>query len=118
MLMKCHFLQSVVVNNLDVIDAITLPAETDSPLIVYPNAVLAGTVAFQRLEPVARRRIQFIERRNKIKLYQFSDGNTANRLPAAACSRFEKPPRLAVGETVDHSDLLYNVLRYMASVIR
>lgn len=38
------------VDNLHVIDAITLPPETDAPLIANANAMLPGSVTLQNLQ--------------------------------------------------------------------
>jgi len=44
----------MVVDDLDIFGVRAGPSETDAPLRVDSNAVLASTVAFQSFEPVAR----------------------------------------------------------------
>ena len=46
---------SMVVRDLDVPCFAIAPSETDTPLIVDPNAVLPASVAPQRLKTIARR---------------------------------------------------------------
>src|ERR1019366_5486684 len=44
---------SVAVRDLDIMRVPFAPGKTDPPAVADPNAVLAGPVAFQRLQPVA-----------------------------------------------------------------
>src|SRR3569833_3323100 len=53
------FAHSLIVHDLDRLGAV-VPSETDAPLVVDPDAVLARAVALQRLQPVARRTPQNI----------------------------------------------------------
>src|SRR6185369_13676601 len=46
----------VVVNDLDVLRALGSPVETEAPLIVDPNRILALAIASEDLQPVARDR--------------------------------------------------------------
>jgi hypothetical protein len=55
----------VVIDNLHVIDAITLPSETDAPSIANADAMQSGPITFKGFQPVSWRRIQFIERGNR-----------------------------------------------------
>src|ERR1039458_10435476 len=43
---------SVAVRDLDIMRVPLAPGKTDPPAVADPNAVLAGPVAFQRLQPV------------------------------------------------------------------
>jgi hypothetical protein len=45
----------VIVHDLDVFGAALRPAEAHTKLIVNSDAVLAGSISFERLEPIARR---------------------------------------------------------------
>jgi hypothetical protein len=47
-------LLSVVIHYLDVVRIAVTPREADPPAVIDPNAVLAGPVLFQRLQPIAR----------------------------------------------------------------
>jgi hypothetical protein len=44
----------VIVGNFNFLGVLANPPETHPVLVVNPDAVLAGPVAFERLEPVAR----------------------------------------------------------------
>jgi hypothetical protein len=44
------------------------PPEADTPLIIDPDTVLARSIAFQRLEPVARRHAQKLKGRSGVDL--------------------------------------------------
>ena len=48
-------LGSVVVGDFDFAGIAARPAETETPLIIDADAVLAGTLAFERFKPVAGR---------------------------------------------------------------
>jgi len=45
---------SVTVGNLDFVGVAFLPSKADSPLVVYPHAVLTLAVAFQCFEAITR----------------------------------------------------------------
>ena len=51
----------VIIGDFYVVGVLTVPPEAYAILVVYTNAVLAGSVAFERFEPVARRETQFVE---------------------------------------------------------
>jgi len=51
----------VIVDDLDLVSVTILPAEADTPLIVDPNAVLAGAPAFELLEPIAGRNAEILK---------------------------------------------------------
>jgi hypothetical protein len=58
----------VVIDNLDVVRVMPVTPEADAPLIVDPDAHLAGVFAFEDLEPVARRVPQVLEGSGRIQL--------------------------------------------------
>ncbi len=45
--------RSVVVYNLNIVGSVISPFETDTPLVIYANAVLAFPVTLQSFQPVA-----------------------------------------------------------------
>jgi len=51
----------VVVDDLDVFGIRSTPAKADSELIVDSDAVLAGAIAFQRLQMIAGRHTQKLQ---------------------------------------------------------
>jgi hypothetical protein len=93
----------VIVDNLNVISIAGAPSETDAPLVVDPDAVLAGSIAFQRFEPIARRDAQEIQSRRSIDLQQFSMRNSLHvGRKASAMLAQEEPFRLPVRKALDH----------------
>ena len=55
-----------------VIGVTTVPDETDAPLIVDPDAVLAPPITRERLETVAGRRSQVVERARVVELEELA----------------------------------------------
>ena len=62
----------MVVNDLDVMRVIFLPKETDTPLVIDPNAVLTRAVALERLKMITRRGSQVIQPGTGVKHSQLS----------------------------------------------
>src|SRR5438132_179688 len=60
----------VIVDDLDIPCAVLAPVETDSPLIVDADAVLAAPAALQRLKAVARGNSQVLQTLGRIELPQ------------------------------------------------
>jgi hypothetical protein len=67
----------MVVHYLDVICVRIAPYEADTPLVVDPNAVLAGTVPNQHLQSVSRRLAQVIESFGNIQCRQLPPRNAS-----------------------------------------
>ena len=61
------FVVSVVIDDLDVMRIAVVPAETDAPLVVDADAVLAIAVSFQCLQAVAGRYAQVVQRGRQSK---------------------------------------------------
>ena len=75
----------MVINNLDVVGVMRAPYETDSPLIVDPNAVLSLTVAAKFLQVVTRRNPQILHRLSVVQHYQLASRDRLDVLePGAA----------------------------------
>jgi len=45
---------SMIIDDFNELGAAIAPLETDTPLIVDPDAVLTATIALQRFQPIAR----------------------------------------------------------------
>jgi hypothetical protein len=56
-----YSLVSVVVDDFYVVGVAVTPSETDTPLVVDPDAVLAFAIAFEGFEPIGRRYAQIIQ---------------------------------------------------------
>jgi hypothetical protein len=63
----------VVVNDLDVGGPGVCPGETDPPLLVDPDAVLAGPVTVEGFEPIARGYPQIVECLGGLKHHQLAE---------------------------------------------
>lgn len=107
----------MVIDNFHIVDAITLPSETDAPLIADANAIQPGPIALKSLQSIPRWYIQFIECGDRIDLNQFAHRYAGDRVPAAARSGLEERPGFLFREAFNHSFLLYNEFRYTTSVM-
>lgn len=56
-----YSLVSVVVDDFYVVGVAVTPSETDTPLVVDPDAVLAFAIAFEGFEPIGRRYAQIVQ---------------------------------------------------------
>jgi len=65
----------VVVHDLDAFGASRSPAKTDAVLIVDPDAVLAGTIAFECLEPIPGRNPQVVEPAGDLELSELASSD-------------------------------------------
>ena len=57
----------MIVHDFDVLRVAVLPTETNSPLIIHSNAVLALAIAFQRFEAVSGRDSQLPKLRRSMQ---------------------------------------------------
>ena len=51
----------VVIDDLHIVGVTIYPAEADAPLVIYPDAVLALEVTFERFKPVGWRNPQIVQ---------------------------------------------------------
>ena len=93
------------------------PDETDAPLIVDPDTVLAFAFAFQRLQPVGRRNAEIIQLVGIVQHTQFSPGDGLN-VPWEPARDFAFPYLLGlpVPEARDYGNI-YNAMRYITSSV-
>lgn len=105
----------VVVGDFDLVGITALPSETNPVLIVDPNAMLAGPIAPEAFQPVARWHGQFSELPHSIELGQLP----AHDGPKLGGARRPRPPTIdavehvfrgGVGERPYHG-LYYKALR-------
>ena len=106
----------MIIHNLHVVSIIVQPLETDAPLMVNTNAVLAFPVSAKGLQPVPWRSAQVIETRRKVKLREFAKRHSMNprgNFPALAAD--PQILRDRVRKTHDHTRItgyVHNVSRY------
>ena len=67
----------MVINNLHLVRA-AIPNETDAPLIVDPNAVLALPLASQSLQAIAGRFLQRVQAWRSVQLTKLASGGPLN----------------------------------------
>ena len=65
---------SVVVGDFDFAGIAARPAETETPLVIDADAVLAGAFAFERFEPIAGRDPEVFKGVGTGKQVEFIDG--------------------------------------------
>jgi hypothetical protein len=93
----------MVINNLDVRALSFAPDKADSPLIVYPDAMLTGALAFQRLEAIPGRNAQVVETLCSVEHPQLPT-REGLKLARQTARNFAAPDpfSLLVGEAPDH----------------
>jgi hypothetical protein len=96
---------SVIVDDFHVIRIPVVPAKTDSPLIINPNAVLADAGAFKLFESIARRHSQFCEPLSGIDNAELAE-HGALQLGWVSTDglSLEEPFGIAIAEAVDHME--------------
>jgi hypothetical protein len=93
----------MIIDNFHVIRIRVAPRETDPPLVIDPNAVLAAPVAFQCLQAISRRNSQVGEPPRPMQVQQLSPGNALNRTEAWDQPVFEKQRSIGAPEGPDHT---------------
>jgi hypothetical protein len=66
----------VIVDDLYIVSIAGTPSEANAPLIIDPDTVLTSPVAFQDLQPVARRNAEKVKSRRGIDLQQLPMRNS------------------------------------------
>src|SRR5215471_15388193 len=79
-LRTCLTTPLMVIGDFHVVRVAVLPDEANAELIVNPNAVLALTVALQRFQPVARRRLEIVECVGRMHHSKFAERDALDRL--------------------------------------
>ena len=95
----------MIINDLDLEGVAIFPSKTDAPLVINANAVLAGAIALEFLQPVARRDAKVLELLrsvNQAELPQHEAEELGGK--AADALTLEQPLRVAVGEAGDHPE--------------
>jgi hypothetical protein len=65
----------VIVDNLDFVGIPVSPLETDAPLIIDTNAMLAQPIAYQFFQAIGWRASQVLQRSGVVEHAQFTQGN-------------------------------------------
>jgi hypothetical protein len=72
--------RSVIIGNFNIESISIPPAETDSPLVVYPDAVLANPIAPKRLQAIPWRNSKGLQIRRRVQHEQFHMAKSLNIL--------------------------------------
>ena len=98
----------MIIDDLHVVGVPVVPDEADAVLIVDPNAVLATSIAGERLESVAGEGCQITELACCMQLLQLPLGDTSDLLQAAAEPAREERLGLGILERPNHFNSGYN----------
>jgi hypothetical protein len=71
---------SMVIDDLHILGTLRAPSEADSVLVVDSYAMLPFAIVLKRLEPVARRTSQVLERISLVELVEFPARHSPDRL--------------------------------------
>ena len=102
----------MVIDDLDLVGIGILPAETDPPLVVDPDAVLPRPIAFELLEPVTRWNPEVLKGFGSVERDQLPEHDPAE-FGGIVPDRLalEQARRVPVAEGLDHA-LERNAARY------
>jgi hypothetical protein len=95
----------VIVNDLNLVGIAILPAKADAPLLVHANTVLAGAIASELLQSIARRHAEVVELLGRVHRHQFAQ-HRALEIRGIAPDWFasEQSLGITIGEGVDHRE--------------
>ena len=98
-----HGVSSVVVNDRDVMRVSVAPDKAHAPLVVDTDAVLAGSIAAQLLQAIARRDAEVVERFRRVDSDELPEHDPAqlSRVPPHRIAG-EEAFGVAVAEAPDH----------------
>jgi hypothetical protein len=93
----------VIVNDLDVVGVTASPSETDPPLIVDADAVLALPITSQSFQAVPRRNTQVVQALGRIKHAELAQRHPLHvRAEPPGWAPHEQALRIPVAEASDH----------------
>jgi len=85
----------------------TAPDEANPPLVIDADAVLAGTLAFEGFQPVARRRKQIAQCPRPVQVFELAPGGVLNvRRQLAGAFAPKDALRFAARESGYHRNML------------
>ena|SRR5438105_2301579 len=102
----------MMIHNFDLVGVCVMPAKANPPLVIYSDAVLAFTVAFQRLQPVSRWDQQLSKFRSRMEHKKLSTRDTLDVLRKSSRDLGrENSFGFRAGEAQDHAKTI-NARRY------
>ena len=94
----------MIVGDLHVIGLSVVPSETDAPLFVDPDGVLAGSVSFQRVQSGSRRDVRVLQRVRRVKRQELPMRSSVNvRRETTYALSLEDGLRVTVREGLNHT---------------
>jgi len=96
----------MVVDDLDILGACSGPAKADPVLVVDADRMLSGTVAFERLEPVARRDSQVVQPTGDLQLTQLAPRDLLDRLKTPDPAAMGEGLGIGIAERDDHGTMI------------
>jgi hypothetical protein len=102
----------MVVRHFDIMSIAFIPAETDAPLVVDTDAVLAAAIARKRLQPICWRDAEIIQTFSDIKLNQLAPRDPVQlRRKMAQELALKQPLSASVPKRLNH-EMNNNAWRY------
>jgi hypothetical protein len=93
----------MVVDDRDVECISVTPTKAYAPLIIDPNAVIAGTITTELLQPISRRDPQIVKLFTRVKLDELASRHALHlQRPSPYSNTAEHSLRILVGEGLDH----------------
>src|SRR6185312_732907 len=102
-----HVNSSMVVNDLYIAGVAVLPAKAHAKLVVDADAVLAGTVALEQLQPIARRDAQEVQRCRRVQLGELAPCHGFDVHEPSHAVAVEQGFRVLVRESFYHEMIVY-----------
>jgi len=102
----------MIIDNFHVMEMAVTPDETDSPLIVDANGVLAFPISPQGFQLVSGRRRQDAKFRSSVQLKQFAESDPLECTKALGPMIMKKRFGFLAAETLDHTSSILRVALY------
>jgi hypothetical protein len=93
----------VVVDDLNIVNAVRLPSETNPPLIVHSDAELTFAITLQCLKPVSRWDAQASNLSSSMNLQQLPSGRSLDVTKSSNTSAVEQRFGIGARERADHA---------------
>ena len=93
----------MIVHDLNILGSAIVPAETDPPLIIDPDAVLPRAIASKSFKAIARRHTEIVERIRRMHHQQLSKRDTLNDAEPPGVAAQKQCFRMGTSKAPDHS---------------
>jgi hypothetical protein len=99
----------VVINNLNSMGTGIAPVEADTPLVIDPNAVLTGSLAFEQFQPVSWWNAQVLKRGCDSKLQQLATSPLLDGFEPLDANTVGEGLGVRTAEREDHASMLTHI---------